>query len=218
MDVDSHLSDKEVITNALLKSEDVKEEITETNTKANERTKSGSNKFCIREDLAKEKLMFSQESSQAIFEMGNVELTELKTSNYVFKGAILCACGKHIRPDQEMIRRIRAVFEILKAPYFRTSVVIARSYKHGPNLWQEHHHKSKRRTTGYEKGRMKIYVDLERWKTDMTYGESQLAIGWSDAWGRYLDQIAQIDISHKAPQEQRTRYNNLLYVRSVDEE
>ena len=78
--------------------------------------------------------MFSQESSQAIFEMGNVELIELKTSQIqcpsclhdVFKGTILRACGKHIRPDQEMIRRIKAAFEILKAPYFRTSVVTAK--------------------------------------------------------------------------------------------
>ena len=33
MDVDTHLGDKEVSTNALLKNEAVKEEITETNTK-----------------------------------------------------------------------------------------------------------------------------------------------------------------------------------------
>ena len=82
----------------------------------------------------------SQEPSQAIFEMGNVELIELKTSRIqcpsclhnVFKGTIICACGKHIRPDQEMIRRIKAALEILKAPYFRRSVVTARGYKHWP--------------------------------------------------------------------------------------
>ena len=50
--------------------------------------------FCSREDLAKEKIVFSQESSRAIFEMGNVEVIELKTSliqcpsclQYVFRG------------------------------------------------------------------------------------------------------------------------------------
>ena len=67
-------------TNTLLKNEAVKEEVTETNTKTIERIISGSNKICIREDLAKEKMMFSQESRQAIFEMGNVELIELKIS------------------------------------------------------------------------------------------------------------------------------------------
>ena len=70
VDVDTHLGKKEVSTNALLESEAVKEDIADTNTKAIERIKIGSNKFCIREDLAKENMMFSQESSQAIFEIG----------------------------------------------------------------------------------------------------------------------------------------------------
>ena len=80
MDVDAHLGNKEVSTNALSQAEAVKEEIAETNTKAIERIKIGSTKICIREDLAKKNMMFSQESGQAIFEMGNVDLIELKTS------------------------------------------------------------------------------------------------------------------------------------------
>ena len=80
MSVDTHLSNQEVNTNVLVKNEAVKEELTDTNTKAIERIKIGSNKICIRADLAKKKMVFSQESSQAIFEMGNVELIELKTS------------------------------------------------------------------------------------------------------------------------------------------
>ena len=58
----------------------MKEEIALTKTKAIQRIKIGSNKICIREDLAKENMMFSRECSQAISEMGNVELIELKTS------------------------------------------------------------------------------------------------------------------------------------------
>ena len=120
MDVDTHRSNKEVSTKTLLQSEAVKEELTDTTTKAVERIKIGSNKNCIREDLAKENMMFSQESGQAIFEMGNVEIIELKISriqcpsclHYFFKGTIICSYGKHIRPDQEMIRRIKA------APFF----------------------------------------------------------------------------------------------------
>ena len=54
-------------------------------------------------------MVFSPESSQAIFEMGNVELIELKTSmiqcpsclHNVFKGTLLCRCGMHIRPDPD---------------------------------------------------------------------------------------------------------------------
>ena len=79
MNVDTHLSDKEVSTNEFLENEAVKE-LSETNTKAIERIKIGSNKICIREDLAKENMMLCQESSQAVFEMGNEELIELKTS------------------------------------------------------------------------------------------------------------------------------------------
>ena len=80
----------------------------EANTQEIERVQIGSNKICIREDLAKEKMVFSKESSRAIFEMGNVELIELKKSpiqcpscfHYVFEGTLLCKCGKQIKPDQ----------------------------------------------------------------------------------------------------------------------
>ena len=41
-----------------------------------------------------------------------------------------------------MIRRIKTAFEILKAPFFRTSMPSSRGCKHGPNLWQEHHRKA----------------------------------------------------------------------------
>ena len=58
--------------------------------------------------------------------------------------------------------RIGAAFEILKASYFRTSVVIARGL----------------RPSGIE-GKM-----------TRLGGKSQLAIRWSGAWVRYLDHIA----------------------------
>ena len=85
----------------------VKEELIDTNTEDIERIKIGSNKVCIREDLAKEKMVFSKESSQAIFEMGNVELMELKKTSiqwpsclhYVFEGTSLCNCGKLLKLD-----------------------------------------------------------------------------------------------------------------------
>ena len=56
----------------------VKEQLTDTNTKALKSSKIGSNNICIQEDLAKEKMVFSKESRQAIFNTGNVELIELK--------------------------------------------------------------------------------------------------------------------------------------------
>ena len=91
MDVDTHLGDKEVSTDAFSKIEVVKEELTDTNTKAIERIKIGSDKICFREDLTKEKMVFSKESSRATFEMGNVEPIESKTS--------MTQCVKRIPPD-----------------------------------------------------------------------------------------------------------------------
>ena len=80
MDLDTHLSGKEVSIDAFSNNEAVKEDLTDTRTKAIERIKIVFFKICIREDLAKEKMVFSQKSSEAIFEMGNVELIEFKTS------------------------------------------------------------------------------------------------------------------------------------------
>ena len=44
------------------------------------KVKAGSNKISVRTDLAKDWMTFSEESSRAINEMGNVELIELKTN------------------------------------------------------------------------------------------------------------------------------------------
>ena len=108
----------------------MKEELTDTNTKAIERMKTGSNKMCIQEDLAKEKMAFSKESRQAIFNMGNVELIELKKTTIqcpsclhnVFEGTFLRNRGKLSKFDPDAINRIMEAFEILKAP-FRTSPI-----------------------------------------------------------------------------------------------
>ena len=50
MNVDTHHSDKEVSTDALVKNETVKEELIDTNTKVIERIKIDSNKNCTDED------------------------------------------------------------------------------------------------------------------------------------------------------------------------
>ena len=226
MDVDTHFGDREVSRITFLQSEAMKEESQRRTQKQLKESTLVRTKICIREDLAKENMMFSQESSQAIFEMGKVEPIGLKTIriqcplclHYVLKGTIFCACGKHIRPDQEMTRRVKVAFEILKAPYFRTSMLTSRGYKHGPNLWQEHHHKAKDAPRSTRKNKRTYTSIWNRWQNGATYRESELAIGWSDAWARYLENIAQIDISHEATPEQRGRYHNLIYPRGVGED
>ena len=57
----THLTEKEALTNALTNNE--------ANTQEIERIKIRLNKICFREDLAKEKMVFSKGSSRAIFEM-----------------------------------------------------------------------------------------------------------------------------------------------------
>ena len=86
--------------------------------------------------------MFSKESSQALFNMGNVELIELKKAtihcpsylDYVFEGRFLCNCGKKLKLDLDAINRIKEAFEILKAP-FRASPISTRGPKCGQNPW-----------------------------------------------------------------------------------
>ena len=73
VDVGTHLSEQEVMTDAFSNNEAKTQEIG--------RVKICSKKMCIREDPAKEKMVFSKESSRAVFEMDNVELIELKKSS-----------------------------------------------------------------------------------------------------------------------------------------
>ena len=90
--VGTHLSEREVITDAFSNNE--------ANTQEIERAKIGLNKICSREDQANEKMVYSKESSRAVFEMGNLELTELKKSwvqcpsclHYVYEGTLICRC------------------------------------------------------------------------------------------------------------------------------
>ena len=64
VDVGTHLSDQKVITDAFSNNEAKTQEIG--------RVKIDSNRVCVREDLAKAKMVFRKESSRAVFEMGNV--------------------------------------------------------------------------------------------------------------------------------------------------
>ena len=129
VDVGTHLSEQEVITDAFSYNEADTQEI--------ERVKIGSNKICIREDQADEKIVFSKESSPSVFELDNVELIQLKKSSiqctpclhYISAGTLICKCGKLMKPDQDVMNRIKEAFEILKAPHNHTSPIVTRGRK-----------------------------------------------------------------------------------------
>ena len=82
----------------------------EAKTEVMERIKIGSNKICIRNDLARKNMMFSQESRQAIIEIGNVQLLNWRNPEFnarrvytTYLREQLCVlCGKHIRSNQEI--------------------------------------------------------------------------------------------------------------------
>ena len=69
----------------------------EANTQEIARVTFVSNKICIREDLAEDKMVFTEDSSRSIIEMGNAELIELKKSSiqcpsclhHVFEGTFI---------------------------------------------------------------------------------------------------------------------------------
>ena len=97
-------------------------------------------KFCFRVDPAKDKMIFSEESTRAISEMGNVELIELKKARFnvhhVFEGTTTCTCGKLSRPnkkcdgsDQRSIRCIERDLIIVLHPSLRREVIAVPTLK-----------------------------------------------------------------------------------------
>ena len=83
--------------------------------------------------LSKGKMIFSEESSRAIYEMGNMELIELRQTSatiqcpsclkHVPEGLNMCQCGVWLRPNQSTMDRIRTAFAVLKNLECRASVI-----------------------------------------------------------------------------------------------
>ena len=134
-----------VSQDAILQDEEKMKEINEKLEKFN----MGSSTKSIRNDLSKSDMIFSEESSRAIYEMGNMELIELRQTSatlqclsclkHVPQGLNMCQCGVWLRPNQCTMDRIRTAFAALKTPYYRAPVFISRGKKSGHNPWQQNH-------------------------------------------------------------------------------
>ena len=128
-------------------------------------------------------MIFSEESSRAIYEVGNMELIELRQTSattqclsflrHVPEGLHMCRCGVWLRPNQ--------YDAALKTPYYRASVIISRGKKSGRNPGQQDHQKAMDAKRGVLK-RGKYTSILDRWQNDEVFRESQLAHGWIDEW------------------------------------
>ena len=57
---------------------------------------------------------------------------------------------------------------------------------------------------------------LSRWQKDETNRASQVAIGWTETYVKYLDYISTVDIKHEALHRPRHRYENMIFTRSDD--
>ena len=147
----------------------------------------GSRTKSIRNDLSKGNLIFSEESSRAIYEMGNMELLTHTSATiqcpsclkHVPEGLNMCQCGVWLRPNQSTMDRIRTAFAALKIPYYRASVIISRGKKSGHNPWQQDHQKAMVAKRGVLK-RCKYTSILYRWQNDDVYRASQLVHCWTD--------------------------------------
>ena len=166
---------------AILKEE---EQMKEINNKL-EKFRIGSCTKFIRIDLKKKgDMIFSEESSRVIYEMGNLELIELRQTSAttqclsllkcVPEGLNMCLCGFWLRPNQDTMNRIKARFEALITTYYRATF-LSRERKHGHNQSQKDNAKA-----ADEKRRAKKRGDhpsiLSRRQSDEIYRASQVVI------------------------------------------
>ena len=162
----------------------------------------------IRDDLSKGGMIFSEESSRAIYEMANMELTELTQTSatihclsylkHVPQELNMCQCGVWRRPNQSTMDRIRTAFAALKTPNCRTTVILSRGRKSGHNQWQVDHQEAMDARRGATK-RHEYTSILDRWQNDERYRASWMVHGLTGEWVMYFDYISKIDIIHEAP-------------------
>ena len=120
-------------------------------TKCRKSVKVGPCTKSIRNDLWYGNMIFSEESSRTIYEMGNMELIELRQTSttiqcssclkHVPKGLNMCLGVWH-RPILSTMDRIRAPFATLKTLYHSATVILSRGRRGGHNQWQMDHQKS----------------------------------------------------------------------------
>ena len=88
----------------------------------------------------------------------------------------------------------------LENSVLRTAVTLSRGKKHGHNQWHKDHAKRGARRRGNH-----ISV-LSRWQNDEIFRASQVAIGWTETYVKYLDFVSTVDIKHEAPYRERHRF------------
>ena len=172
-------------------------------------------------------MMFSEESSRAVHEMGKHGVVRTETNlgrqlfsvflalKHVPEGLNMCQCGVWLRPNLSTMDRNRSEIAAFKTPHYSASVIISRGKKSGVNPCQKDHKKAMDAKRGVLK-RGNYTSILDRWQNDEVYRESQLVHGLTEEWVKYLDCISKIDTSRDAPHQQRLRYESTVCMRGVD--
>ena len=180
----------------------------------------------IRSELSKNNMIFSEESSRAIYEMGNMELIELRQTSATMqclsclkrvpKGFNMCQCGVWLRPNQNTMDRLRTAIAALKKliSCLRNHFKRKEKWSQPMAVWIiKKSHGSKKRST--ETLQIPFYIGPMAERRSSTE-RLDLEHGWSEEWVKYLDYIAKIGINHDAPCRQRQRYESTIHMRGVD--
>ena len=112
------------------------------------------------------------------------------------------------------MNRIKARFEALITPYYGATLQ-SRGRKLGHNQGHKDHAKAADAQRGAKKPGDHPSI-LSRWQNDEIYRASQVAIGWTETYVKYLDNLTTVDIKHDAPHRQRFRCENMILMRSDD--
>ena len=73
-----------------------------------------------------------------------------------------------------MIDRMRNVFDILETPFFRASHPNSRGYKHGYQLWQQHHYKANDALRAATRKKDRTFTNIwDRWENELEYRNHQ---------------------------------------------
>ena len=125
---------------------------------------------------------------------------------------MLFKCGYCLRPNEDIISKIKVRFKTLIAPCYLLLVKSSRGKKHGEQPWQEDH---------WEERPQKVPRSIiipQSWTDGRTMNiqKFQTAVGWNEAYCRYLDYFCTVDISYIAPHHQRSRNDNTITMKSGD--
>ena len=168
-------------------------------------------------------LIFSEESSRVIHEMGNIALYELghmfstiqchiHASSTCREGPAFCRCGMCLR-DEATTRRIHARFQTVIVPYCFARFNRPKGKKCGESRGNS--------ITGGSWTPQEVPTNVATiqsqsgGKGDEKYRNSQLAHGRTEAYCRYLHYLTTIDISYVATWEQRHRCESTITLSCV---